>query len=486
MNATQVVAAINGNLQEVGIASSVSVEDNATELCETLNDAFDGLDDADELSASMSASSFVGSVNKDFGIAAEGEEDEPLDEFTFLHLSDTHGTTGGITRVVNEMDSDTDIKFALHSGDLSNKTNDNEVKTFDNNIGKKLLFCQGNHDANELCKAFDTENSNGKYGKYFLRQKAESWMNTLGVVWGNTQNDSFTFGGESKSMPRGMYWSKDFLLSDGKRKLRVICVDLYNQDKEDAAYYTKKISQTQADWFVGQLSTLGPKDYFLVTMHEPPVAENKSLLTGLRRANAFCSSRLFRVDPISTGHESFFPVIVDAYQNGESKTVSATIGGTATSVSVDFSGITSATFIGWFCGHIHCDMITHHPNYTSQPVVCVDTSKTTLGTSASPDPQSDLRYTNGTPDDASVSRGTGVLINKYTIDFDNRTILVERIGWQIAVHHIVDKSKTMDELDFHADGYEYDAVGNRIPGATYNNDGYLVRDGMTIPFVKII
>ena len=487
MTATGVVATINGNLQECGSNESISLSDGASDVCSTLNGVFGEYDGVDELSASMSATEFVAAVNKNFGIAAEGEL-EPLDTFSFLHMSDTHGTWQNIERCVTEMDNDSDIQFALHTGDLPGGWSGVEVQPFDNNVGKKFLFVEGNHDAKELDwalhHALDNNNTDGKYGKYLLREKAESWMSALGVEWGNTTKDTITINGEQRHMSRGIYWSKDFILSDGVRKLRVIGLDLYNTDQETQAEYWKNITGHQAEWFVDQLKeeSLGSNDYFMIALHESPIALTRADTVKLRRKNAFCSSRLFTMDN-SSDIAAWLSSIVDAYQTSQSKTISGT---NLPSVTVAFSGKKPATFVGWFCGHLHGEMLTHNPSYPKQLVSLIDCGKASMD-----DSSSDLRYNNNTinavPDDSCVSRPTTtVLINKVTINFDAKRLTLERIGLAKAAQHIVGSGYNTGEIDAnetHQAGYNYDAVGNRIDGATYDNDGYLIRDTITVPFV---
>lgn len=289
-------------------------------------------------------------------------------------------------------------------------------------------------------------------------------------------------------MSRGIYWSKDFILSDGVRKLRVIGIDLYNTDAGASGGYSHKISKAQADWFVSQLSTLGKNNYFLIALHEVPMYNNQERndapstnATVLRRKNAFCSSRLWTFSPCSKGYEVFLTAIVDAYLNGESKKITGNVGGSI-EVDVDFSGKHPATFVAWLCGHVHGEILTHHPDYPNQLISSIDNCF-----NAHPNGQSsDLRYnSSGVPDDSGTSRPqNSVLINKLTIDFDNKELTIDRIGLKQTAHHtITTKSTGIDQVDSHAVGYEYDAVGNRIDGATYDSDGHLIRDTITIPFV---
>lgn len=493
MTATKVVAAINGNLQECGSNESVSLSDGAADVCSTLNGVFSDYDGVDELSSSMSATEFIAAVNKDFGIAAEGEELEPLDTFSFLHMSDSHGTTNSINKAISMMTSGNDdydgsIEFFLHTGDLGVQPTYHvspEIGSLDSNAASmRMLYTQGNHDAYELCQnVLDRESgNNGKNGKFLLRQKAEAWMENMDVDWGNTDKESVVINNDTQQMARGLYWSKDFLLSDGVRKLRVIGIDLYNTAAAVQAYYTHNISQAQADWLVDQLSTLGKNDFFLIALHEVPLPNNNpsSYATSLRRKNAFCSSRLYTFAPMYAGYDVFLTAIVNAYLSGESKKITASYGDYA-EVTVDFAGKHPATLIAWICGHVHGEILTHHPDYPNQLVSSVDCSKGSLNE----DNSSDLRYTNGVPDDSSSSRpANSILMNKLTIDFDNKRLKIERIGLKRAAKHTVNAKSGIDAQDPHdVLPYEYDAIGNRIEGATYDSDGHLIRDTITIPFV---
>lgn len=498
MTATEVVAAINGNLQECGSNESISLSDGAADVCSTLNEVFSGYDGVDELSATMSATEFVAAVNKDFGIAADGEL-EPLERFSFLHMSDSHGADSSINKAISMMtsgnsDYDDSIEFFLHTGDMGQSNNSSkEINAFDSNAAAmKMLFVQGNHDANEICREVldRVSGNNGKNGKFILRYKAEGWMNNMNVAWGNTDEESVTIDGYPPKMSRGIYWSKDFILSDGKRKLSVIGLDLYNTGAGALAAYSHYITQKQANWFKSQLSTLGKNDYFLIALHEVPMYNNQERndapstnATVLRRKNAFCSSRLWTFSPCSKGYEVFLTAIVDAYLNRENKTISVTYGEDTITVNAEFANKQPATFVAWLCGHVHGEILTHHPDYPNQLISSIDNCF-----SAHPNGQSsDLRYnSSGVPDDSGTSRPqNSVLINKLTIDFDNKELTIDRIGLKNTAHHtITTKSTGIDQVDSHTVGYEYDAVGNRIDGATYDSDGHLIRDTIIVPFAQ--
>lgn len=476
MNADGLVSAINGNLQD----DAVSVGDSATDVCEVLNEAFDGLDGVDTLSPTMTGEEFVTAANKDFGVMEEGGELAPLEPLKFLHYSDTHGSLNSMDAAVNLMDDGTDVAFVAFTGDMSPYSSYEQAKLdgYAQN-GKKVLYTQGNHCACELCKALDTDNSNGKYGKYILRHKAENWMSPMGVTWGNTENDTFEYDGEQRSMPRGIYWSKDITLSDGKRKLRVIGVDQYDKDQESSASYSHNISLRQVSWFINQLMSLGKNDFFLIALHEPPL-QRLINLTQFRRQNSFCSSRVYTISTSTTSND-YLVSIVKAYLDKQETTIAA-VSGVAPQVSVDFTGVKPATCVGWFCGHLHGELLIHHPMDGRQLISSVDTAR-----SSSIDSSSDIRYSNGIPDDSGTGRPNASLINKVTIDFDAKTLTIERIGMSETAHHVVGSgynTASIDAGEAHAAGYDYDAVENRLAGATYNERGNLVRDSITVPFAQ--
>ena len=80
-SATQLVADINSNIEEVGGSASVSADGSATSLVGVLNDVFDGVTGAEELSVGDSATDFVDKLNGNFEAAASGS---PAREFEDL------------------------------------------------------------------------------------------------------------------------------------------------------------------------------------------------------------------------------------------------------------------------------------------------------------------------------------------------------------------------------------------------------------------
>lgn len=80
-SATQLVADINSNIEEVGGSASVSADGSATSFVGVLNDVFDGVTGAEELSVGDSATDFVDKLNGNFEAAASGS---PAREFEDL------------------------------------------------------------------------------------------------------------------------------------------------------------------------------------------------------------------------------------------------------------------------------------------------------------------------------------------------------------------------------------------------------------------
>ena len=323
---------INSNLLECGAGTSVSQADTATSLCTKLNGVFDGMDGIDILSTAQSASSFVASVNKNFGIAEGSTPDVPIDDsdlaeipsFSFIHISDTHGTYGDTTTLetcfkIMSSDSnlyDSSIQCLIHTGDLQHYAGSNtapkwadsshplsaeveamydaesapEYKRFVQGYefytvgkfyrsGKHFLFANGNHDNAENIYHFASKcNVAEKDARYFFRDVVEDWMSASGAVFGNNESETVTDnnGNTYTGMKRGLYWHKDYILNSS-RKLRIIGLDLYNSDKNTGRTYTNKISAEQGAWFVARLGELNPQDFFIIALHEPPIYDQETL-----------------------------------------------------------------------------------------------------------------------------------------------------------------------------------------------------------------
>lgn len=384
-----------------------SVGMTATEFVGEVNDALDA-----GASVSDTATVLVGKINE----AADAEPVAAPDPVKFLHYSDPHGTdyyhpqdkawartTNKAVKMMTDTDDadyDADIAFTVLSGDnlAANYASGYyegmrlAVLDADTNTNGNHLVIMGNHDAGDTV-----------YGR--------SHANMVTGLKSLMANASVTYGGDGCA-----YWHKDYSLSNGG-KLRVIGTDEYDYGTTQMTY-NAVITSAQKAWFIGLLKQLTDKDYFIVVCHKPPFNGTGATAIAKRAANKFCSSQLY--DWVSENTMKTFAEIINAYKNNTAYG------------NEDWSGKAGdATFLCHLCGHIHGDYHGPHLAYSDQLVLCIDTCKSGV---------TNYEYGQGADCSDLLTRTTGIILNKVTIDFENERITIDRIGDKVTTARTVDSS----------------------------------------------
>lgn len=436
--AAQVVSKVNTNLD----SEVISTDDTAAEAVVALNTAFDGISGAETLSANDTATDFVESLNTNCQAFEDAEDEGELGTLTFLHFSDTHGTTTASAKAKQLVADDNEgIDYVFVTGDIPayGKNIGQTSQTLQDDfgaIGDKFLMCVGNHDV------YDYYNKNGQqYATTFAK-------GILGnrVTWGDQSGVA-------------SYWHKDIMLS-ASRKLRIITLDQYeltvlNRYPGNYEYFTE-YSQAQINWFMDRLTELNAGDYLIVAMHEASVQSPSvpdpyavGLIDNNDPMKLFVSERLQEFgNRMANGSArepqlSLFPRIMQAYLHKESLSLNYNNYGRSSSgyditINKDFSAGHPATFLFWLCGHMHCDIVTYLPDETNlnyNGEAGDDWSDQLLLDIAAADQyvnwasEDDLggMVNNVIPSDAPSNDYT-YRINKVELDFDNKTITVTRIG----------------------------------------------------------
>ena len=432
MSGNDAIAAINGNLQELGSSVRVSNTDAAT-VCAALNEVFSVYDDITTLSPSMSGSGFAAAVNGNFEKAAAAADTSRI---KLLHVSDTHGETSMYEKILDIMDEQgEDVDLIVDTGDstkyLAGNYTNAQKTLFDSmkSLGGKLLMCPGNHDV--------YDNNHTGYGNGRADQVSETaWLrDCLGdnVTWGDANNI-------------GSYWHKD-IENDG-HTLRVIGIDQYcigntvytGSDRQYVVY-----SQAQVNWLLDLLYNT-PSDYYIIVMlHEPAVQSpngdsEDTAATGMAASNLFVSEMLSSFCIRFTDVPSFnlLPQIIRAYMHQENLSFQysnrANMGGHGTlTVAKDFRNHTPATFLCYIGGHQHEDICGYIPydDWNDQLMLHVAAGDSAVWQST----QDDLlwNFRNGSYGwdvhaDRYATNEPSYRINEVTIDFSTRSITVKRIG----------------------------------------------------------
>ena len=450
-SASDAVRIINANLEELGSEVTISASDSASLVCSKLNSVFAVLDEPTELTSSMSGSEFIVAVNANFEALAEGSAG--IGTLKLLHWSDTHDAERTTPRVNSLLGTDNSL-YAIFTGDAGNEDFNgpgSTMYTIPDAYKTRLLMCAGNHDV------YDTSVSNGNIVLHAQKRITQKIVEQIG----ETQDSPIVWGGpvdEEDGKRIASYYYRDIVANGANKKVRVIVLDQYEvdvcglpsniTDTSSAVYpYAKHrtiYSQAQIDWFIGALQSMKENDvdYFIIAQHEPPVEHsnaNSDFLREARRANKFIAatngaypenlSNHYGVDYNWCVYQNGGVIarIVNAYLNKSQDSFSfhnylsgdASYNGDndVVQVNVDFTREdTIIPFLFWLCGHVHREYCGYHPNYPNQLILCVDCAKWAAGGG-----WSDLNR-------SSTDDSEKVVLNKVTINFSTRKILVERIG----------------------------------------------------------
>ncbi|MBQ1484925.1 MAG: metallophosphoesterase [Muribaculaceae bacterium] len=397
-SATQAVADVNATFNGVAGTVGVSIDDNAEDFADAINDNFRAMDDSGGTTTSV----------------------------RFLHISDNHDSIDAIEECGDMMDEDDSISFTILTGDYSHQTAgiSTELRSSLENFGHEFLILTGNHD---IKNSFANNQANATA---FIK----SIIHSDDVVFGDSNNVA-------------SYYYKDIALSFSS-KLRIIVMDSYDYRAGGTpANYDTFYTDSQMRWFVNLLKGLSGNDYFIVAMHEPPINSTSTSVSmsspepgaaAKRRENKFCSANLYEWDS-SLSNGIICPIIIDAYQNSQHlktrvNNVNSSSGVAVSDVAIDadFTQGSKATFLFYLGGHLHGDMCAYHPSYPNQLILLVD--------DANPSPLGS--------DSDITSRTNGTLINDVTVDFENRQTVITRVGQKSAVAANGFPALTRDTITF--------------------------------------
>lgn len=388
---------------------------------------------------------------------------------SFYHISDIHNYYGkedssgnkikdSLSECKERMESaSNDVAFTIFTGDYSWEQKQfteatplyNALKNFkyNSNNEKKydFLMLNGNHDAWDAFRVTPWPGkSTSERATAYLKEVMEDT-----VIWGDENGD-------------WSYWYKDYTVSEESgAKLRIIGIDSHQYFDESSRpvtnyyYYTYDViyRQNQINWVISLIKDLKPIDYLIIAMHEPPTTGQresegqktiKQILDGVpgstkytgRENNSFLSYNL-KGWGTRPGNGDIWPKLIYAYKNKQfieeyiknTNSYGQTPPTVETGVTLraDFRDIEApCTFIGYLCGHVHGEFCIPHPieKYSDQLIMCMDCTLTGVTASYSDIPNENRVTT--TPSGDTIP--CGVLINKVTIDFNNGTTKIERIG----------------------------------------------------------
>lgn len=442
-NGSEAVGIINQALEDAG--SSVTIgNESGSSVSDTLNEVFgdDVLDDT------QSGSVWAQAVEDGFD-GLSPVESSPL---ILLHTSDTHGGNNAgkavsLDKAVELMQEDSDVDFLAITGDMtmysSNVyTDDTKAQVATASAMNKLLMVPGNHDT--------YDNSHAGYGNEQADQVSETaWMKACmgqNVAWGDQNNNV------------GGYWHKD-VVKDNKT-VRIIGIDQYEVGSTVYTGYDKYYtvySQAQIDWLLDLLYNTPSNYYIIIMLHEPAIQSTSSddsvAQSMISEDNLFVSALLKHFgNRYDEPAMNLLPRIMRAYMHKENLSFTYTnkIGNHGTlTVAKDFSNRTPATFLFYIGGHLHCDLCGYLPNiqWADQLMLHITAGYYYTRYSTEDDllTNFDTTYKVG---QKYVTSEPDYRINKVTVDFTHRRIIVERIGQMTTAPYGSLPSRVRDEVVF--------------------------------------
>lgn len=444
--ATDLITVVNSAFDRLAITDAMS----ATQVCAALNTAFGNTQGMIELSPSMTAGEFIDAVNTDISLLpSEQPQPGPLGTFTFLHLSDAHGYGLGLTQAKTVLDSDSAVDALVFTGDWTRHAIEGRTAITTTDIsnamaalktahGGKLLMVAGNHDVYDNTTVGKTQSG--------ATNALKGWMADSGVNWGDN-------GGNAS------FWYKDFQLNETS-KLRIIAIDQYetsNVAPPSGSYnYQPIYSEDQVNsWLIPKLKELNANDYLIIMMHEPayndPKDSSNSVEAGrIAGDNLFCSVDFSKFNYKGDNScRNLLPRIMRNYLNGTTETwthknLNKASGNTPANVSytvnANFAGNVPCHFLFFVNGHRHCDVVHELPlldengtatGFNNQMMLQIAAADWTVQSSKDDDllieTYDTSRYDNTAYSKADES-DPGYRINRVTIDFDNETVCIQRIG----------------------------------------------------------
>lgn len=303
---------------------------------------------------------------------------------TFAHTSDLHTDPTNYTRFLNLLNEhDSIIDFGIVTGDLIDYGSTEEFETMIGcesvlNGNVPLYKCVGNHEVGRSFAAL--------YEAY-----------------------------KPGSGDGSLYFSKDF----SAQKIRLIILNQYDNTNNATWSNTGHYSQTQIDWFIGQLQDAITNGLsVIVAMHSMGEAGwpkyNKEGFYQQVLGNMY--------EPVNSG-----PIISDIinafkHKGTLTKTYTYTDGDGSINVSATFNGF--GKFVCYVCGHEHVDVIGYSSIYPDQLICMVQAG--VIEATTRPESEAHWQSKYDTPRIANTV--TADSINVYSIDTVQKLVKVVKVG----------------------------------------------------------
>ena len=313
------------------------------------------------------------------------------DELSFIHISDTHGSTVTIEKMIPILNA-SDCQFALISGDIMTTPS---MLTLLKKSTKPVFLTPGNHDAYQW------------QGQKGFRMEA---INSL-------HYDDIHFANDTTN-----YYYAD-IRHNGKT-LRIINLEQYEVDVMEYHWDEGLLySQQQIDWFCNVLKQSEEVDGIIIQIH-CGFGNKKAGTRDVNHHDTFISKLAYLYDNSYDYHwntePTMIPEIVNAYTTGKNivnKKYPTGIKDSSLIVNTQFT-TPHNNFIAYCGGHLHWDLIEHLPYFTDHPQLQMLVAFS--GNGRGNPKYDDLAKT--------ASGDQSFVINYNTINFAKRTLRIERLG----------------------------------------------------------
>lgn len=264
----------------------------------------------------------------------------PTSDVSFLHISDTHGSSVSVYPMVDILNS-TLCDFGIITGDV---LADDIMMYYIKSSQKPIFIVPGNHDA------YDIPNGQSTFRGNVLNEINKSTK----IQYGDDKAN---------------YFYAD-LTKNGKTT-RIIGLDQYEIEQVGLAdRYNIVMSQHQINWFINLLKDSYDIDGILILIHNG-FGNSTYGQRNVENRNSFISTLAYDFDSylfFGNSYPLMIPDIINAYMTGNNitnKNYPSGYNGVDLKVTTDFIG-SHHNFIGFLGGHVHWDLCEYLKNYPSQ------------------------------------------------------------------------------------------------------------------------
>lgn len=327
-------------------------------------------------------------------------------QLSFLVAADVHGDTERMKDAVCYMNRIDSLDFGIHLGDMQpGNFVENDGSWYVNTIlaaEKPFYTVIGNHDGGNSKIRSISATSEQVFEKFIRPLKEQMSIPNLDKTYYSVNFDTY--------------------------KVSLVVLDDYNQpeDRDENGDFlfsrgSAVISEEQLNWFIQTLREI-PEDYhLLIARHAFP---EESIVTECPWSQP--GQVMATINP-GYGHQDMITAVIDAWMNGQMlkkqiKPAADYPNLPILNIDIDYSTRGKGNFVGYFTGHMHCDVIGISKTFPKQNVFSFASACSDEWQNAG----SDLPRTEGTRQQDCLT--------VCSVDTENRLVKFIRVGSNITVN----------------------------------------------------